>query len=131
MEKMKYLGKLSQFDLSDYITKEPFKGHSFIYPSVVYGEIIPIFKILLSNYCKFNCLYCANRKDRDCPRYRLNPQFLAETFIKFWEKKYVRGLFLSSSIDEDVNETQEKIIETAKILREKFSYSGYIHYIYI
>ena len=126
-KKLKYLGTLARFEMSNYLTKEPLKGHSFIYPSVAGGKIIPIFKILLSNYCKFNCLYCANRKDRDCPRYRLTPDFLAETFFNFWKKNYVAGLFLSSSIDGDVNEVQEKIIETAKILRKKFNYPGYIH----
>jgi len=125
-EKLKILGELAEFEVSEYINQRE-KYLSFIYPSFCGGKIVNLFKILLSNNCKFNCLYCANRKDRDCPRYSFSPYELADIFYNFWKKGYVNGLFLSSGIDKDANETQEKMIDVAKILRKKYEYKGYIH----
>ncbi len=125
-EKLKVLGDLGIFEASDYIYQKE-RYSAFIYPSVYKGKIVKLFKVLLSNNCKFNCLYCANRKDRDCPRYSFSPFELAEIFYNMWKKNAVNGLFLSSGIDKDVNETQEKMIEVVKILRKKYEYPGYIH----
>lgn len=125
-EKLKFLGNLGIFEVSDYLyQKERFT--SFIYPSVCGNKIIKLFKVLLTNNCKFNCLYCANRRDRDCPRYSFQVNELAETFYSMWKKGIVSGLFLSSGIDKDNNETQEKMIEVVKILRKKYKYTDYIH----
>ncbi|MCM8818579.1 MAG: radical SAM protein [Candidatus Omnitrophica bacterium] len=125
-KKLQILGNLGIFEVSDYIYQKD-RYNSFIYPSVYKNKIVKLFKVLLSNNCKFNCLYCANRKDRDCPRYSFSPEELAGIFYEMWSKRLVDGLFLSSGIDKDVNETEEKMIETAKILRKKYDYHGYIH----
>lgn len=124
--KLKILGELGVFEVSDYIyQKERFS--SFIYPSICNGKIVKLFKVLLTNKCKFNCLYCANRRDRDCPRYSFTPKELADIFYNMWKKNIVDGLFLSSGIDEDQNETENKMIEVVEILRKKYEYKGYIH----
>lgn len=125
-KKIEVLGSLGIFEVSDYIYQKE-NYNSFIYPSVYKNKIVKLFKILLSNNCKFNCLYCANRKDRDCPRYSFSPEELSKIFYNMWSKNIVDGLFLSSGIDKDVNETEEKMIEVAKILRKKYGYYGYIH----
>ncbi|MGB9677659.1 MAG: radical SAM protein [Candidatus Ratteibacteria bacterium] len=125
-DKLNFLGGLGSFEVSDYIyQKERFT--SFIYPSVYKNRVVKLFKVLLSNNCKFNCFYCANRRDRDCPRYSFNVKELAEIFYSMWKKGIVSGLFLSSGIDRDNNETQEKMIEVAHILRKKYQYPDYIH----
>jgi len=128
-KKIKVLGEIAEFDssgYSEYVKKDNLLP--FIYPAVgEKGRICNLFKILLSNYCISNCLYCINRKSRDCKRYKITPSYLAEAFYYLWKKNYVEGLFLSSAIDKDVNETQEKIIETAELLRKKYKYHGYIH----
>jgi len=125
-EKLKILGELAEFEVSDYINQRE-KYTSFIYPSFCGGKIINLFKVLLTNNCKFNCHYCANRRGRDCPRYSFSPYELADIFYNIWKKGYVNGLFLSSGIDKDANETQEKMIDTVRILRKKYEYKGYIH----
>ena len=124
---IKVLGENAKYDSSGFIRKKE-SFLPFIYPSVgEKGRICNLFKILLTNKCKSNCLYCVNRRDRDYQRYSLSPHQIAETFYQFWKKGYVEGLFLSSAIDEDANETQEKMIKTAEILRKKYGYKGYIH----
>jgi predicted DNA-binding helix-hairpin-helix protein len=125
-EKLNFLGELGIFEVSDYIYQKE-KFTSFIYPSVYKNRIVKLFKVLLSNNCKFNCLYCANRRDRDCPRYSFNVKELAEIFYSMWKKRLVNGLFLSSAIEKDNNETQEKMIDLVEILRKKYNYNGYIH----
>ncbi|MFN4226978.1 MAG: radical SAM protein [Candidatus Ratteibacteria bacterium] len=125
-EKLKYLGNLGVFEASDYLFQKE-RYTSFIYPSVCGNRIVKLFKVLLTNNCKFNCLYCANRRDRDCPRYSFDVYELAEIFYSMWKKKIVSGLFLSSGIDKDNNQTQEKMIDVIKVLREKYNYNDYIH----
>ncbi|MCM8810014.1 MAG: radical SAM protein [Candidatus Omnitrophica bacterium] len=125
-KKLKYLGELGIFEVSDYPYQKE-KYTSFIYPSVCGDRIVKLFKVLLTNNCIFNCFYCANRKDRDCPRYSFDVYELAEIFYSMWQKKIVNGLFLSSGIDIDNNQTQDKMIDVIKILRKKYNYNDYIH----
>lgn len=87
-EKLKLLGDLGIFEVSDYIYQKE-RYNSFIYPSVCNGKIVKLFKVLLSNNCVYNCLYCANRKDRDCPRYSFSPCQLSEIFYNIWRKKTI------------------------------------------
>lgn len=126
---LKVLGENAKYDSSGFTRKIEVENYlPFIYPATgEKGRICNLFKILLTNNCKSNCLYCVNRKNRDCPRYSLSPYRLAEIFYQFWKKRYVEGLFLSSAIEQDTNETQEKIIKTAEILRKRYEYKGYIH----
>jgi len=90
-------------------------------------EVTPIFKILLTNLCKEVCLYCKNNLHSNCPRYKLEPLKLSKLFLNLYNRKVVKGLFLSSSIYKNPDFSQEKILETLIILRKKFGYQGYIH----
>ena len=88
----------------------------------------PILKIMLSTYCEKNCDYCVFRRNRDStPRLFIKPEELARGFIELYRKGEVQGLFLSSGIFIHPEITMEKLIETAEILRKKYSYKGYIH----
>jgi len=101
---------------------------NLIYPAVgERGGCVNLFKVLQTNLCENNCLYCANRKDRDCPRVEFTPRELASLFLEYYRKGWVKGLFLSSAISVSPNATQEKMLETLKILRQRYNYRGYIH----
>ncbi|HOL22187.1 MAG TPA: helix-hairpin-helix domain-containing protein [bacterium] len=129
-KKIQILGETARFDVCGYTrpVESVYHLNSFIYPAVGgKGRIYRLFKVLLSNFCRANCFYCINRQDRDCPRYRFDPDELAGLFFSLWKKGYVDGLFLSSSIDGDASETQERMNKTVEILRKRYNYSGYIH----
>ncbi|SHK00802.1 putative DNA modification/repair radical SAM protein [Anaerobranca californiensis DSM 14826] len=91
------------------------------------GRCISLLKVLLTNYCQKDCLYCPNRKDRDIKRTSFYPEELAKVFIEFYQRNYVEGLFLSSGIKNDTDSTMDDLIKTVEILRYKYQYNGYIH----
>jgi len=99
-----------------------------IYPALLpNGKIINLFKILLTNTCELNCLYCANRKNRNFIRDEFTPEGLSQIFIQYLKKNFVQGLFLSSAIKDNPEKTTDKMLETCVILRKKYRYPGYIH----
>ena len=99
-----------------------------IYPAAGRGgRVFNLFKILLSNHCRRDCLYCVNRLSRSCPRYRFAPEELANLFMQYYRRHLARGLFISSAIDGSTNRAQEKLVQAIRILRLKYRYPGYIH----
>lgn len=118
------LGTDARFDSSGCILKNA--KIPFVYPARGEG-IRYLFKVLLTNICENNCLYCINRKDANQRRYIFSPKQLAEKFMEYYKGGIVNGLFLSSGIYKSSDRTQERIIETIKILRERYDYKGYIH----
>ena len=89
---------------------------------------IPILKVLLSTYCERNCDYCIFRRDREeTPRVYIDPEDLARGFWEIHRRGKAEGLFLSSGIFIHPEITMEKMIDTVKILREKYGYRGYVH----
>ena len=130
--KANLLGELAGFDVTGLplaiFPEKHIARSSLIYPATgEKGECVNLFKVLQTNVCKNNCFYCVNRKDRDCPRVEFAPQELASLFLEYYKKGWVRGLFLSSAINVSPNASQEKMLETVKILRQRYSYRGYIH----
>jgi predicted DNA-binding helix-hairpin-helix protein len=91
------------------------------------GKRIPLLKAMLTTACEMNCHYCAFTKERDYRRVTFRPQELAEVFLAIAEKRFVEGIFLSTGIFAGGVRTQDKLIETAEILRFKLGYRGYIH----
>ncbi|MCM8778476.1 MAG: radical SAM protein [Candidatus Omnitrophica bacterium] len=128
--KLKILGSQARFDSSGMPKRFARKcPDEFIYQAVGEGGFcVNLFKVLQTNKCINNCLYCANRKDRDFLRISFSPQELAGLFIRYHKKRKVQGLFLSSAIEKDANLTQEKMLETIRILRKNYYYQGYIHF---
>ncbi len=99
-----------------------------VYPALLPdGKVINLFKILLTNRCELNCLYCANRKNREIIREKFSPDELACTFMQYFSQGYVEGLFLSSAIENNPLQTMDKMLATCFILRKKYQYPGYIH----
>jgi len=91
------------------------------------GRCISLLKVLLTNHCEFNCIYCCNRKDNDIPRASFTPSELASLTIEFYMRNYIEGLFLSSGVVKSPDHTMSLLIETVRLLRNKYSFGGYIH----
>ena len=75
------------------------------------GRCISLMKILLSNRCAYNCLYCPNRAEADVPRASATPDEICELVISFYKRNYIEGLFLSSAVDGSPDATMEKMLE--------------------
>ena len=91
------------------------------------GRCISLLKLLMTNVCVFDCKYCVNRCSNDTPRAFFTPRELADLTINFYRRNYIEGLFLSSGVLKNPDNTCEQMIETLRILREEYRFSGYIH----
>jgi putative DNA modification/repair radical SAM protein len=91
------------------------------------GRCISLLKILLTNFCIYDCQYCINRMTSDTPRARFSVEEVVDLTIQFYKRNYIEGLFLSSGIIQTVDYTMEQLIAVAKMLRTVHRYNGYIH----
>jgi putative DNA modification/repair radical SAM protein len=91
------------------------------------GRCISLLKILLTNYCIYDCQYCVNRISSDTPRARFTVDEVVSLTMDFYKRNYVEGLFLSSGIIQTSDYTMEQLIAVAKKLRTDQHYGGYIH----
>lgn len=91
------------------------------------GRCICLLKVLLSNYCIYDCAYCVNRCSNDHRRATFSPRELADLTIDFYRRNYIEGLFLSSGIVKSPDYTSELMIRTLHILRDEYDFRGYIH----
>ena len=91
------------------------------------GRCVSLLKILLTNYCTYDCVFCVNRVSSDIRRARFTPQEIADLTINFYKRNYIEGLFLSSGIIQSPDYTMEQLIEAARLLREIHHFGGYIH----
>ena len=88
----------------------------------------PVLKAMMTTACERNCFYCPFRAGRNkTQRITFTPDEMAKSFETLQRAQVVDGLFLSSGIIKGSVTTQDKIIDTAEILRTKYSYRGYIH----
>jgi predicted DNA-binding helix-hairpin-helix protein len=101
---------------------------AFVHPAQLpNGKQIKLLKTLLSSACERDCFYCPFRAGRDFRRATFKPQEFAELFMKLNQAKAAEGIFLSSGIAAGGANTQNKILDTAEILRNKLGYRGYMH----
>ena len=91
------------------------------------GRCISLLKILMTNYCIYDCKYCINRRDNDIERAILSPEEIVKLTINFYRRNYIEGLFLSSGIIKSADYTMELMIAVAKKLRLEEKFNGYIH----
>jgi len=91
------------------------------------GRCITLLKVLLTNICVYDCKYCINRRSNDIPRAAFTPRELAELTINFYRRNYIEGLFLSSAVIKNPNYTTELMLKTLAMLRQEYSFAGYIH----
>ena len=101
---------------------------AFVHPAQLpNGKQIMLLKTLLSSACERDCFYCPFRAGRDFRRATFKPQEFAELFMKLNQAKAAEGIFLSSGIAAGGANTQNKILDTAEILRKRMGYKGYMH----
>jgi putative DNA modification/repair radical SAM protein len=91
------------------------------------GRCVSLLKLLLTNYCVYDCAYCVNRVSSDTPRARFLPEEVVFLTMEFYRRNYIEGLFLSSGVIQDVDYTMEQLIRVARSLREDHLFHGYIH----
>ena len=91
------------------------------------GRCISLLKILMTNYCIYDCKYCINRKDNDIERAILTTDEIVKLTINFYRRNYIEGLFLSSGIIKSADYTMELMIAVGKKLRLEEKFNGYIH----
>ncbi len=91
------------------------------------GRCITLLKVLMTNYCIYDCKYCVNRRSNDVQRTAFTPRELAELTIGFFRRNYIEGLFLSSGVLKNPDYTTERMIETLSLLRNEYCFNGYIH----
>ena len=91
------------------------------------GRCISLLKVLMTNYCVYDCKYCVNRRSNDTRRTAFTPRELAELTVQFYRRNYIEGLFLSSGVLRDPDYTTLRMIETLRLLRREFAFNGYIH----
>ena len=104
------------------------KRAAFIHPAQLpNGKQIKLLKTLLSSACERDCYYCPFRAGRDFRRATFKPQEFAELFMKLNQANAAEGIFLSSGIAAGGANTQNKILDTAEILRNKLGFRGYMH----
>ncbi|HLO27993.1 MAG TPA: radical SAM protein, partial [Anaerolineales bacterium] len=104
------------------------KRAAFIHPAQLpNGKQIKLLKTLLSSACERDCYYCPFRAGRDFRRATFKPQEFAELFMKLHQANLAEGIFLSSGIAAGGANTQNKILDTAEILRNKLGFRGYLH----
>jgi len=91
------------------------------------GRCITLLKVLQTNVCIYDCVYCVNRCSNEITRAAFRPRELADLTIGFYRRNYIEGLFLSSGVIGSPDYTTELMIETLHILREEYGFRGYIH----
>lgn len=91
------------------------------------GRCVSLLKILMSNDCSYNCLYCQSRRGNDVPRATATPDEICQLVIEFYKRNYIEGLFLSSAVYKNPDYTMELLLETVIKLRKLYGFHGYIH----
>ncbi|HET6408424.1 MAG TPA: putative DNA modification/repair radical SAM protein, partial [Chthoniobacteraceae bacterium] len=91
------------------------------------GRCVSLLKILLTNYCIFDCLYCVNRVSSSVQRARFTPEEVVKLTLDFYRRNYIEGLFLSSGIIRNPDYTMEQVVAVARKLRLEHEFKGYIH----
>ncbi len=97
------------------------------YATLPGGKKIPLVKTVLTSACERNCFYCPFRSGRDFHRETFKPDELAATFLRIYKTGVVEGIFLSSGVAGGGVRTQDRLIDTAEVLRKKLNYRGYLH----
>jgi putative DNA modification/repair radical SAM protein len=91
------------------------------------GRCISLLKIMLTNYCIYDCAYCVNRRSNDVPRTAFSVKEIVDLTIEFYRRNYIEGLFLSSGVIKTPDHTMEQMTRIVKELRTIHRYNGYIH----
>jgi putative DNA modification/repair radical SAM protein len=91
------------------------------------GRCISLLKILLTNFCIYDCAYCINRSSSNVERARFTPEEVVWLTLEFYRRNYIEGLFLSSGIIRSSDHTMEEMVRVVRELRVTHNFRGYIH----
>ena len=91
------------------------------------GRCISLLKVMLTNYCMYDCAYCINRRSNDIKRAALSVSELEEITMEFYRRNYIEGLFLSSGVVRNPDYTMERLTAIVRDLRTIHRFNGYIH----
>jgi putative DNA modification/repair radical SAM protein len=91
------------------------------------GRCISLLKILLTNFCIYDCSYCVNRSSSNVRRARFTADEVVNLTLDFYKRNYIEGLFLSSGVVRSPDETFGEMVEVARKLRQEHKFQGYIH----
>jgi len=132
LEKARLLGQAAQYDTCAVCGVDSHKKRDdlgrWIYPAKLpNGQTILMLKVLQTNVCEHDCLYCANRKSADVRRTAFHPEELARLFMDMVHRGQVFGLFLSSGVAGGADRSMSCMIDTATILRQRYGFQGYLH----
>jgi putative DNA modification/repair radical SAM protein len=130
LKKLRVLADSAKYDASCASTKTT--RDSAAAPGICHsytpdGRCISLLKILLTNYCIFDCVYCVNRASNDIERARFAVDEVVRLTIDFYQRNYIDGLFLSSGVIQNPDYTMEQLVAVARSLRMQHEFRGYIH----
>ncbi len=91
------------------------------------GRCIALLKVMLTNYCMYDCAYCINRRSNDIKRATMSESEVVEVTMEFYRRNYIEGLFLSSGVVRNPDYTMERLARVAQELRTVHRFNGYIH----
>ncbi|HST95299.1 MAG TPA: putative DNA modification/repair radical SAM protein [Microvirga sp.] len=91
------------------------------------GRCVSLLKILLTNYCLFDCAYCVNRRSSNVKRAKFSVDEVVTLTVEFYKRNYIEGLFLSSGIIRSPDHTMEQMLRVVKKLRRDHGFRGYVH----
>ena len=114
-------GPASQLDAGDLL------AHSITRILRPNGSCFSVLKVLMTDACQYDCLYCANRAQRSFRRHSFTPDELASTFLELRDRDLVSGLFLSSAVHGSPADSMAGMLTAVEMLREKHRFSGYVH----
>ncbi|MEG2962264.1 MAG: putative DNA modification/repair radical SAM protein, partial [Janthinobacterium sp.] len=138
-DKLEILADAAKYDAScassgaprrDSIGKEGFgatSGMGICHSYTPDGRCVSLLKVLLTNYCLYDCQYCVNRRSSNVPRARFTVAEVVKLTADFYLRNYIDGLFLSSGIIQSADYTMEQLVQVARELREVHQFRGYIH----
>lgn len=91
------------------------------------GRCVSLLKILMTNFCVYDCVYCVNRSSSNVQRARFTVEEVVKLTMGFYKRNYIEGLFLSSGIIRSSDYTMEEMVRIARKLRMEENFAGYIH----
>ena len=138
LEKLRILAESAKYDVSCSSSGTVRKGKAGMVGNTVGGvgichsfaddgRCISLLKVMLTNYCKYDCAYCINRRTNDIPRATLSVSELEEITMEFYRRNYIEGLFLSSGVVRNADYTMERLTAIVRDLRTVHHFNGYIH----
>ena len=138
LEKMRILTESAKYDVSCSSSGTVRKGRQGMVGNTVGGigichsfaddgRCISLLKIMLTNYCMYDCAYCVNRRSNDIKRATLSVSELEEITMEFYRRNYIEGLFLSSGVVRNPDYTMERLTAIVRDLRLVHRFNGYIH----